>query len=67
MARNEAQPSSDVDIIVELEAETMTVFDYVGLKAFIATLFDKPVDVVNLAGLKPHVWGRTRLDVVRAF
>jgi len=38
----------------------MTVFEYVDLKDYIGTLFDRPVDVVTREGLKPYV--RPRRD-----
>jgi predicted nucleotidyltransferase len=56
VARGESRPDSDVDIMVEINpAAHFTVFDYAGLKDYIASLFDGPVDVVNRDGLKPYV------------
>jgi predicted nucleotidyltransferase len=56
VARGESRPDSDVDIMVEINPEAhFTVFDYAGLKDYIASLFDGPVDVVNRDGLKPYV------------
>ncbi len=55
-ARGDQRPDSDTDIMVEFDpAARITVFDYAGLKRDLAALFDGPVDVVNRAGLKPHV------------
>jgi predicted nucleotidyltransferase len=55
-ARGDQRPDSDTDIMVEFDpAARITVFDYAGLKRELAALFDGPVDVVNRAGLKPHV------------
>ena len=46
VARNENRLDSDVDIVIDIDPETrMTVFDYVGLKEYIAGLFNGPVDV----------------------
>jgi uncharacterized protein len=60
VARGENRPDSDLDIIIDIEPEAhVTVFDYVGLKEYIAGLFDGPVDVVSRDGLKPHVRGAT--------
>ena len=56
VARGESRPDSDVDIMVEINPEAhFTVFDYAGLKDYIASLFDGPVDAVNRDGLKPYV------------
>jgi hypothetical protein len=58
VARGDSRPDSDIDIdiMVEIDPEAhLTVFDYAGLKDYIASLFDGPVDVVNRDGLKPYV------------
>src|SRR6267143_750507 len=56
VARGDSRPDSDIDIMVEIDPEAhLTVFDYAGLKEYIAGLFDGPVDVVNRDGLKPYV------------
>ena len=45
----------------------MTVFDYAGLKEYVASLFDGQVDVVSRKGLKPHVRPAVMADAVDAF
>jgi uncharacterized protein len=68
IARGENRPDSDLDIVIEVDPEArMTVFDYVGLKEYIAGLFDGPVDVVSRAGLKPHVRSAVTADAIYAF
>jgi predicted nucleotidyltransferase len=53
-ARDEQRADSDTDIMIEIDPDAhITIFDYVGLKGYIAGLFDGPVDVVNRAALKP--------------
>jgi len=55
-ARGDHRPGSDTDIMIEFDPEArITVFDYAGLKSYIADLFDGPVDVVNRNGLKPYI------------
>ena len=55
-ARGDQRPESDTDIMIEFDpAARLTVFDYAGLKDYIAALFDGRVDVVNRDGLKPYV------------
>jgi predicted nucleotidyltransferase len=67
-ARGDDRPGSDIDIFVELDPTVpLTIFDYAGLKAFIAGMFDEPVDVVNVASLKPHLTPATRHDAIYAF
>ncbi len=68
VARGEGRPDSDIDILVEIDPEAhLTVFDYAGLKDYIAGLFDGPVDVVNRDGLKPYVRPAATADAIYAF
>lgn len=68
VARGDSCPDSDIDIMVEIDPEArLTVFDYAGLKEYIASLFDDPVDVVNRDGLKPHGRPAATADAIYAF
>jgi len=68
VARGDNRPDSDIDIMVEIDPEAhITVFDYVGLKEYIAGLFDRPVDVVSRDGLKPYVRPAATADAIYAF
>ena len=68
VARGDSRPDSDIDIMVEIDPEAhLTVFDYAGLKDYIASLFEGPVDVVNRDGLKPHVRPAATADAIYAF
>lgn len=52
-ARNEAGPTSDVDILVEFEAPPS--FDtYMDVKFYLEDLLGTSVDLVTLRGLKPR-------------
>jgi uncharacterized protein len=67
-ARNDHRPDSDIDIMVEFDpAARVTVFNYAGLKTYIADLFDGPVDVVNRDALKPYVRPAATADALYAF
>jgi uncharacterized protein len=67
-ARGDACPDSDIDIMVEFDpAAHVTVFNYSGLKDYIAGLFDGPVDVVSRERLKPYVRPAAITDAVYAF
>ncbi len=66
VARGDNRPDSD--ILVEFDPEArVTVFDYAGLKTFIASLFPRPVDVIDREALKPHLRQPSARDAVYAF
>ena len=54
--------------MVEIDPEArIGVWDYVGIKDFIASLFDGPVDVVKRKTLKPYVRPAVTEDAICAF
>jgi uncharacterized protein len=68
VARGEAGPRSDVDIMIELAPDaSLDIFAYVELKEFIEKLFPGRVDVVNKDALKPYVRASAITDTVYAF
>jgi predicted nucleotidyltransferase len=68
VARGDDRPDSDIDILVDLDpAIVVTIFDYAGVKDFIADMFDRPVDAVSRESLKPHLRPRTAADAIYAF
>ena len=68
VARGDNRNNSDLDIIIDIEPDAhVTLFDYVGLKEYIAGLFEGPVDVVSRAALKPHVRPAVTADAIYAF
>jgi uncharacterized protein len=67
VARGENRPDSDLDIMIDTDPEArLTVFDYMGLKEYVASLFEVPVDVVRREGLKPHLRGAA-VEAIYAF
>lgn len=67
-ARGDQGLESDTDIMIEFDPTArITVFDYAGLKDYIATLFDGRVDVVNRDGLKPYVKPAATTAAIYAF
>jgi uncharacterized protein len=65
-ARGDNRPDSD--IMIEFDpAARVTVFNYAGLKDYVASLFDGPVDVVNREALKPYVRTAAACDAIYAF
>ena len=68
VARGDAGPRSDLDILIELDPELkLDIFAYAGLKRYVAELFHGPVDVVNKAALKPYLRQPVSADAVYAF
>ncbi|HYA07364.1 MAG TPA: nucleotidyltransferase family protein [Xanthobacteraceae bacterium] len=68
VARGEARPDSDIDILIELDPRAeIDVFEYAGIKMHIEDLFDSPVDVVDRDALKPSIRVPATSDAVYAF
>jgi predicted nucleotidyltransferase len=56
VARGDNRADSDVDILVEFEPEAEgSIYDYMRLKAYVASLFEGPVEVIDRDALKPHL------------
>lgn len=53
VARDEAGPESDVDVLVEFE-EGSSLFDLMHLEDELRTLLGASVDVVSIGGLRPR-------------
>jgi uncharacterized protein len=68
VARGDARPGSDLDILVEFEPEAEgSIYEYMRLKDYIAGLFEGPVDVIDRDALKPHLRAPSARDAVYAF
>jgi predicted nucleotidyltransferase len=67
-ARGDNRRNSDTDIMIDIDPEMeMSVYDYVGLKRYVASLFDGRVDVVCRDALKSHVRPIATADAIHAF
>jgi uncharacterized protein len=67
-ARGEARSGSDTDIMIEIDPDApVGVYEYAGIKEYIASLFEGPVDVVDREGLKPYVRPAATADAIYAF
>jgi uncharacterized protein len=67
-ARGDARPDSDTDILIEIDPDAaISLFDYAGLKEYIAGLIDGPVDVVRRENMKPYVRPLAAAEAVYAF
>lgn len=68
VARGDNRADSDLDILVEFEPEADgSVYDYMRLKDYVASLFEGPVDVIDREALKPHLRAPSARDAVYAF
>lgn len=68
VARGEAGPESDIDILVEFEPGAVPdIFTYVGYQERVAKLFPGKVDVVHEGGLRPAMRDRVLRDLMHAF
>ena len=68
VARGEANPDSDVDVLVDLdENRPMGIFEYARMKLYINEVFEGSIDVVNLRTLKPLLRASILHDAVDAF
>jgi len=68
VARSEARLGSDVDILVELDADRLIgIFEYARLKLYLNELLSGAADVVNLRTLKPLLRDNILQDAVNAF
>ena len=65
VARDEAGPESDVDILVEL-SRPMGLFEYVGIQLFLEEILGRPVDLVMPDAIKPRLRDRILREAIRA-
>jgi len=68
LARGEAKPSSDIDILIEIEPDAaIDLLDYVSITHYLSDLFPGRVDVANRSRLKSFVQPSAERDAVYAF
>ncbi len=68
VARGEAGPASDIDIMVEIESDAeLDLFAYASIVHMIKDMFPGRVDVSDRAALKPFVRPGVERDAVYAF
>ena len=68
VARGEARPDSDIDIMVELDPEArLGIWEYVGVINFLEEMFPSKVDVSNRESLRPYVRLGAERDAIYAF
>lgn len=69
LARGEAGPKSDIDIMVEFDPEApITMWSYVAVIRYVQGLFGRRrTDVVNRLGINKHIRPNAERDAVHAF
>lgn len=65
VARNEAAPDSDVDILVEFAAP-VGAFKFLALKEYLETLLGSPVDLVPRESINPRLRDRILRGAINA-
>lgn len=67
VARGEARPDSDVDLLVDLDRETTLGLGIVGLRDGLGRLLGREVGLTFAARLRPGFRERIARDLVRVF
>lgn len=62
VARDEAGPDSDIDVLVDFHT-TPNLWDFVGLKRRLEEILGAKVDLLTANGLKPRIRERVLRDV----
>jgi uncharacterized protein len=63
-ARGEGRNESDVDILVEFDDRSLSLFDFVGLQNELGDLIGSKVDLVEKPALKPRIGKRVLNQVL---
>jgi uncharacterized protein len=63
VARGDASPASDLDVLVELE-RPVTLSAFLALEDELAGLTGRRMDLVSTRALKPHIGRRVRAEAV---
>jgi predicted nucleotidyltransferase len=68
VARGEATPSSDVDLIADFDrAKRLTLFDLAGLESRLSDILEVPVDLSDRRMLRDEVRIRAEREAVLVF
>lgn len=55
VVRNEALDSSDIDLLIELDPESVTYKQYLDLEAYLQSLFPRKIEIVTTDGVSPYI------------
>ena len=67
VARNEARPDSDLDLIVEMDLSTNPAGRYFGVIEYLEDRFHCEIDLLIREGIKPHARESIARDAVPVF
>ena len=63
-ARGEERPESDIDVLVTFRTGEKTFDNFMGIKFYLEDIFDRKVDLVTEAALKPLIRDPILAEVV---
>lgn len=66
VARNDADVSSDIDILIDFEPEAESFDNLLNVADLLDMRFDAPVDLVTVNGLSPYLIASVREEAVHA-
>jgi predicted nucleotidyltransferase len=66
-ARDEAGPGSDIDLFFDPARPGLSLFDVMDVRDQVASLLDRPVDVMTRASLHPYLRPRIEAEAIRIF
>jgi len=67
-ARNEAKPTSDLDLFIDYDASTnFSLIELAGLQIFLEEQLDVPVDITTRDSLHPHLRAEIERTATRVF
>jgi len=64
LVRNEQNESSDIDVLIEIEAEVPSLIKYMKLKFFLEDVLGRKVDLVLNRAIKPRLRERILREVI---
>lgn len=64
VVRDEAGESSDIDLFIELDPESVTYKKYLDLEVYLQSLFPRKVEIVTTDGVSPYILPYISQEVV---
>ncbi|MBI4337511.1 MAG: nucleotidyltransferase family protein [Chloroflexi bacterium] len=66
VARDQARPDSDIDLLVELDGRPIGLFAFIGIQEYLESILQGKVDLVTADALHPRLRDRILGEAVRA-
>jgi predicted nucleotidyltransferase len=64
VVRDEAKDSSDLDLLIELDPESITYKKYLDLEVYLQSLFPRKIEIVTTDGVSPYILPYISREVV---